>query len=218
MRATMVTSFAEAAENIAKYQEVIRQNAEMRRRVGMVWSWYAARDERSGSWKFAPSKFIGYRDPSAKRYLAESGMEGDFDGRITERILSEWFETPDKNSKLERELADDLRAFLAEFGKAPGARARISVPKDENPATMRKSVSVNEARLLSRITSDPGICGGRPCIKGTRMRVADIVEALAHGASQKELLADFDYLTADDIAAALLYAAHATDHRVVRTA
>ncbi len=218
MRTTMVTSFAEAAENIAKYQEAIRQNAEIRRRVGMVWSWYAARDERAGSWKFAPSKFIGYRDPSAKRYLAEAGMEGDFDGRITERILSEWFETPDKNSKLERELADDLRAFLAEFGKAPGARARINVPKDQNPATTRKSVSVNEEGLLRRITSDPGICGGRPCIKGTRMRVADIVEALAHGASQKDLLADFDYLTADDIAAALLYAAHATDHRVVRTA
>ena len=72
--------------------------------------------------------------------------------------------------------------------------------------------------LLDRITSDPDICGGRPCIKGTRMRVSDIVEALAHGATQQQLLADFDYLTADDIAAALLYAARATEHRVVRTA
>lgn len=72
--------------------------------------------------------------------------------------------------------------------------------------------------LLNRISSDPEICGGRPCIKGTRMRVGDIVEALAHGASQKQLLADFDYLTAEDIAAALLYAARATEHRVVRTA
>jgi uncharacterized protein (DUF433 family) len=72
--------------------------------------------------------------------------------------------------------------------------------------------------LLDRITSDPSICGGLPCIKGTRMRVADIVEALAHGASQQQLLADFDYLTADDIAAALLYAARATEHRVVRSA
>lgn len=72
--------------------------------------------------------------------------------------------------------------------------------------------------LLSRISSDPDICGGRPCIKGTRMRVSDIVEALAHGASQQELLTDFDYLTAEDIAAALLYAARATEHRIVRTA
>jgi uncharacterized protein (DUF433 family) len=72
--------------------------------------------------------------------------------------------------------------------------------------------------LLSRISSDPAICGGRPCIKGTRMRVADVVEAIAHGATKEELLQDFDYLTEQDIAAALLYAARATDHRVVCTA
>jgi uncharacterized protein (DUF433 family) len=72
--------------------------------------------------------------------------------------------------------------------------------------------------LLARISSDPEICGGRPCIKGTRIRVADIIEALAHGTSQEQLLADFDYLTAEDIAAALFYAARATEHRVVRTA
>ncbi len=50
------------------------------------------------------------------------------------------------------------------------------------------------------------------------MRVADIVEAIAHGATPQELLVDFDYLTEQDIAAALLYAARATDHRIVRTA
>ena len=77
---------------------------------------------------------------------------------------------------------------------------------------------MQDSDLLDRVTSDPDICGGRPCIKGTRMRVADIIEALAHGATQQQLLVDFDYLTADDIAAALLYAARATEHRVVRTA
>jgi len=77
---------------------------------------------------------------------------------------------------------------------------------------------MNASDLFQRISSDPEICGGRPCIKGTRMRVADIVEALAHGASQQELLADFDYLTAEDIAAALLYAARATEHRIVHSA
>jgi len=73
-------------------------------------------------------------------------------------------------------------------------------------------------KLLQRISLDPQICGGKPCIKGTRMRVIDIVEAIAHGATQEELLRDFDYLTAEDIAAALLYAAHASNHRVVQTA
>jgi uncharacterized protein (DUF433 family) len=64
--------------------------------------------------------------------------------------------------------------------------------------------------LLSRISSDSAICGGRPCIKGTRMRVTDIVEAIAHGATRQELLAGFDYLADDDVSAALLYAARAT--------
>ncbi len=77
---------------------------------------------------------------------------------------------------------------------------------------------MNISELLNRISSDPAVCGGRPCIKGTRMRVADIVEALAHGTSQQQLLSDFDYLIDEDIAAALLYAARATEHRVVRTA
>lgn len=216
MPTTMVTSFQEAIENIEKYQDALRQNAEIRRRVAMVWSWYAVKDEQSGRWKFAPSKFIGYHDPSAKRYLAELGMQGEFDGRISERVLSQWFATPEANSKLKRELFEALRAFLAGFGKAPGARARINVPADGIAVTSRIAGHADE--FLSRITSDPEICGGRPCIKGTRMRVADIVEAIAHGASQQELLADFDYLTAEDIAAALLYAAHATQHRIVRTA
>jgi uncharacterized protein (DUF433 family) len=77
---------------------------------------------------------------------------------------------------------------------------------------------MNASDLLNRISSDPAICGGLPCIKGTRMRVADIVEAIAHGATQQELLADFDYLAEDDITAALLYAARATEHRIVRSA
>ena len=72
--------------------------------------------------------------------------------------------------------------------------------------------------LFSRISIDSEICGGRPCIKGTRMRVSDILDMMAHGASQAEILQDFPYLAAEDIAAALAYGASATDHRVVRVA
>jgi uncharacterized protein (DUF433 family) len=216
MAPKMVTSLSEVIDNIGKYQFAVRDKEEMRKRVAMVWSWYAVKDKHAGDWKFAPSKFIGYHDPSAKRYLAESGMDGDFDGRITERILSQWFATPEANSKLERELVDALRLFLASFGKAPGTRARINVPL-ENLAVANGPI-VDRGDLLARISFDPEICGGRPCIKGTRMRVADIIETLAHGASQEQILDDFDYLTAEDIAAALLYAARATEHRIVRTA
>jgi uncharacterized protein (DUF433 family) len=215
MKPITVTSAEEVIENIRSYQKAV-QDAKFQARVARVWSWYAFKDIQSHSWKFAPSKFIGYRDAKPSRYLAESGKDGEFDGRVTERVLSEWFTVPEPGSKLERELIDGLRAFLAGFAKAPGARARVSVLKADVAAPSRSSMNVSG--LLGRISSDPTICGGRPCIKGTRMRVADIVEAIAHGATQQELLADFDYLTEGDITAALLYAARATEHRIVRTA
>ncbi len=61
--------------------------------------------------------------------------------------------------------------------------------------------------LLDRITSNPDMCGGRPCIRGMRIRVSDILELLAEGVGQSEILADFPDLEADDIKACLLLAA-----------
>lgn len=60
--------------------------------------------------------------------------------------------------------------------------------------------------LLNRITSNPRQCGGRPCIRGMRIRVKDILDMLAGGASEEEILADFPYLEPDDIRASLEYA------------
>lgn len=59
--------------------------------------------------------------------------------------------------------------------------------------------------LLSRITINPAQCGGRPCIRGMRIRVMDILEMLSGGMTREQILADFDELEADDIAAALVY-------------
>lgn len=61
--------------------------------------------------------------------------------------------------------------------------------------------------LLSRITLDPAQCGGRPCIRGMRIRVQDVLDMLAGGASETEILGDFPYLEAEDIRAVLAYAA-----------
>jgi uncharacterized protein (DUF433 family) len=69
-----------------------------------------------------------------------------------------------------------------------------------------------------RIAVDPAICGGRPVVAGTRMRVTDILEMLAGGASTAEIAADFPYLSEDDVRAALSYAAAAADHPVVLAA
>ncbi len=64
---------------------------------------------------------------------------------------------------------------------------------------------------LDRVTSDPEICGGRPCIRGQRIRVTDIPDLLAGGATRAEILSDFRYLEEDDITAALEYASRALD-------
>ena len=72
--------------------------------------------------------------------------------------------------------------------------------------------------LLDRNLSDPLICSGRPCIKGTRMRVSDIVDMLAQGATSAEIVDDFPYISEDDIGAALAFAARAVDHRLIHVA
>jgi uncharacterized protein (DUF433 family) len=68
----------------------------------------------------------------------------------------------------------------------------------------------------SRITSDPQICGGRPIIRGLRIRVSDILEMLADGATRAEILRDYPYLEDADISAALDYAARASDHTLIQ--
>ena len=69
--------------------------------------------------------------------------------------------------------------------------------------------------LLSRITIEPGKCGGRPCIRGMRIRVKDVLDMLANGASQAEILADFPDLQPEDIRASIAYAASYLDHTVL---
>ena len=69
-----------------------------------------------------------------------------------------------------------------------------------------------------RITVDPGQCGGRPCLRGLRIRVKDVLDLLAAGASREEVLADFPLLKAGDITASLEYAARQADHPVLRVA
>jgi uncharacterized protein (DUF433 family) len=69
---------------------------------------------------------------------------------------------------------------------------------------------------LDRITSDPDILNGRPCIRGQRIRVTDILELLASGATPAEILADYPYLEAADITASLEYAAQLSDHPMIR--
>lgn len=70
-------------------------------------------------------------------------------------------------------------------------------------------------KMNPRITFNPDQCGGRPCVRGMRIRVKDVLDLLAAGASEQEILEDFPYLEREDIAACLEYAAAEIDHPVL---
>jgi uncharacterized protein (DUF433 family) len=70
-------------------------------------------------------------------------------------------------------------------------------------------------KLLERISIDPEICGGKPCIKGTRIWVSLILDSLADGMSEAELLSDYPQLAREDILASIAYGAEAARERVL---
>jgi uncharacterized protein (DUF433 family) len=71
---------------------------------------------------------------------------------------------------------------------------------------------------VTRITVDPNMCGGRPCIRGLRVRVKDVLEMMASGMTKEDILNDFPYLEAEDITASLEYAAKQVDHPILQDA
>ena len=71
------------------------------------------------------------------------------------------------------------------------------------------------AHLAERITVDPEQCGGRPCVRGMRIRVVDVLDLLAAGLSFEQVLADLPDLENEDIMACLRFASRWLDHPVV---
>jgi len=72
--------------------------------------------------------------------------------------------------------------------------------------------------LIERITINPNQCGGRPCVRGLRIRVQDILELLASGASIEEILEDYPDAEPQDISACLQYAAQQVGHPILSVA
>jgi uncharacterized protein (DUF433 family) len=71
---------------------------------------------------------------------------------------------------------------------------------------------------MERITFNPEQCGGKPCIRGMRIRVTDILNMMANGMTRSEILDDFPELEDEDLAACLKYAAKKLDHPVINAA
>lgn len=69
--------------------------------------------------------------------------------------------------------------------------------------------------LLKRITVDPKVCGGKPCIRGMRVRVTDVLDLMANGLSSAEIVKELPDLEDNDVRAAILYASRRVAHSVL---
>lgn len=71
---------------------------------------------------------------------------------------------------------------------------------------------------LGRITIESGKCGGRPCIRGYRLRVKDVLEMLADGMDESKILSEFEFLQSEDIKACYQFAAAQANHVILKAA
>jgi len=71
------------------------------------------------------------------------------------------------------------------------------------------------SEIMERITADPAQCGGRPCVRGMRIRVTDVLDLLAGGLSREEILDEMPALEAEDIEACLRFASRRLNHPIL---
>ncbi len=87
-----------------------------------------------------------------------------------------------------------------------------------NSGSLNYSLFVSTEELLKRITIDPRVCHGKPCIRGLRYPVPMLLELMSGGMTQEQILADYEDLERDDLLAALAYAARMSDAKRVALA
>ena len=212
MTHTLVDSLGEADENIRRCQTEIQKDPQVAERMRHVRAWYAVKSDDGMSWLFGPSRFVGYAKLTAEAYLS---MTDGRHGKAAVAVLKEWFDVVPLTSPLGAEVAGALLRFLKSCGHS-GLRKNAWI-------CVRRGILAGGADAVSpgvqnRIHLDPAICGGRPHIRGTRVRVSDILDLLTSGASMSDILADYPYLSEADLRAALAYGAAATAHRIILAA
>ncbi len=212
MTHTLVDSLNKAVENISRCQTEIRKDPRVAGRMKHVRAWYAVKSDDGMSWLFGPSRFVGYAKLTAEAYL--SMTDGRY-GRPAVAVLKEWFDVVPLASPLGDELAGALLRFLNSCGHSGLRKNAWICVRKELLAGGADNVS---REVWQRIRLDAAICGGRPHIRGTRVRVSDILDLLASGALPSDILADYPYLSEADLKAALGYGAAATAHRVILAA
>lgn len=119
----IVSNPAQALANIRKFEVEVAKSPDLQSRLPYARAWYADKDA-DGQWHFGPSKFIGYQDVDAEKYLKEADAA---DGRRTEAQLQQWFSVAGPANASHSELHAGLVAFLAKYKKVPSTLARINL-------------------------------------------------------------------------------------------
>jgi uncharacterized protein (DUF433 family) len=213
----LVTNVAEARANIDRYERQLAGSPDLQGVMSYARSWhgYLAAD---GRWRIAPSKFVGYAENSAADYVRTHRHR---DGRRTERALAAWSDKADPGSAAYEDMMAAVLRLFAKCGRTPNKLIRVNGLRPDRPSVggaEGEAPKPSRGEFRARITVNPGICGGRPTIRGMRIRVSDILDMLAAGASRREILADYPYLEDEDISASLEYAAESAGHRIVTAA
>lgn len=136
-RPKLVNSLDEVIENIKNFSLELESYEEgdgdryvdyVMENMSHYRAWYAYKDEKTGTYLFAPSKYIGYQDMTASKYVETYAY---MDGRKTEKVLSEWFEMLDESEEDFDFLNRKLLAVFSATGKTINALFRINVLKRE---------------------------------------------------------------------------------------
>ena len=209
MASYLVSSLQEVTDLIKHYNSLMLPSR-VEAMIGYTRNWYAMKSD-SGAWMFSPANYVGWVG-NIEAAMADEKAEG----RKIEATLAEWFEVVGEGHPLATDLRAALKGFAATKGKTVHRLARLHVLKGDVPTAVS---APHDVRLETwRITSNADMLAGKPCIRGLRVRVADILGILADGATRASILEDYPYLEDGDITAALQYAAASVDHRLIKAA
>ncbi len=209
----LVTTVEEAAANIERFAKELERSDALQSVMSYVRAWHAESQE-DGTWLVAPSKYAGYRNNDARTYAKQHNLR---DGRRTERVLSAWFDEVVPGDRAYDEIKAATLHLFAKYGRTPNKLFRVHALRSQLSVGSGLTQLASRPAFRSRITIDPGVVGGRAAIRHMRVRVSDILDLLAAGATRKDILKDFPYLEDDDISAALAYAAESVSAAVIAT-
>ncbi|MFN6962510.1 MAG: DUF433 domain-containing protein [Pyrinomonadaceae bacterium] len=103
---------------------------------------------------------------------------------------------------------------MTEVGRSSDAKCAVPTPPSCNTVSTGCYTDA-DMNWQDRITFDPAICHGKPCLKGTRVMVSVILDNLAAGNTVDEILANYPSLSPEDISSAIAYAADLASDRVI---